>query len=178
MVQPIIIKTLDRGDISKIIEVLKEPYMLDRQEYYHNYFHFCLQENTDGKRVTFVAFDGNSVTGYVNVIFQSGYPYFKEKNIPEINDLYVVPVSRKHGIGKMLLETCEFYTRNLGYDFIGLGVGLYQSYGNAQRLYTKLGYQLDGNGLMYSNKPVSPGNSVIVDDELLLYLYKKLDETT
>ena len=58
--------------------------------------------------------------------------------------------------------------------YIGLGVGLYKDYGSAQRLYTKNGYIFDGNGLMYNNIEVIPGKDVFVDDELLLYLYKKI----
>ncbi len=58
--------------------------------------------------------------------------------------------------------------------FIGLGVGLYKDYGNAQRMYTSRGYVLDGRGITYNNVPVIPGNSVIVDDDLLLYLVKDL----
>jgi GNAT superfamily N-acetyltransferase len=111
--------------------------------------------------------------GYVNIIFESLYPYFKEKNIPEINDLYVVPEYRKNGIGKRLLNKCERFVSGK-YDNIGLGVGLYKDYGNAQRLYTKNGYALDGNGLIYNGAKVEPGKSVVVDDDLLIYLYKKL----
>lgn len=57
---------------------------------------------------------------------------------------------------------------------IGLGVGLYKDYGNAQRMYTSRGYILDGRGMSYKNIPVIPGETVIVDDELLLYLVKDL----
>lgn len=61
--------------------------------------------------------------------------------------------------------------------FIGLGVGLYKDYGNAQRMYTARGYILDGRGMMYNNIPVIPGQLVMVDDDLLLYLTKDLQSS-
>ncbi|MNI79537.1 hypothetical protein D3C73_1359990 [compost metagenome] len=60
------------------------------------------------------------------------------------------------------------------YTRIGLGVGLYQDYGNAQMMYTKRGYVMDGKGITYKNVQVVPGQPVMVDDELLLYLVKDL----
>lgn len=66
------------------------------------------------------------------------------------------------------LET-EVFT---SFDTIGIGFGLYASYGTAQRLYTKRGYIPDGRGLMYDNLPAVPGSQVRVDDELTLYLTK------
>ncbi|RED65139.1 hypothetical protein DFP98_12130 [Cohnella phaseoli] len=57
---------------------------------------------------------------------------------------------------------------------VGLGVGLYEDYGNAQRLYGKRGYIPDGRGLMYANEAVHPGRTVTVDDDLLLYMVKQL----
>jgi hypothetical protein len=62
-------------------------------------------------------------------------------------------------------------------QLIGLGVGLYKDYGNAQRMYCKRGYVLDGNGISYQNLEVKPGETVVLDDELLLYLVKELTAT-
>ncbi len=73
----------------------------------------------------------------------------------------------------MLIDECEKHV-STGYEYIGLGVGLYKDYGSAQRLYIKNGYIFDGNGLMYNNTEVKPGNDVFVDDDLLLYLTKRL----
>jgi GNAT superfamily N-acetyltransferase len=168
------IKVITQDDIAGIVEVLKEPYMLGREDQYISYFNKCHDQNKSGDRITYVAYYEEKVAGYVNIIFRPAYPYFADMNIPEINDLYVVPSCRKKGIGWKLINTCEEYAAKAGFERIGLGVGLYKDYGSAQRLYTKNGYILDGNGLMYENKQVSPGSNVFVDDELLLYLYKEL----
>lgn len=174
MENKITVRRLDQEDITRILSMMKEPYMLGREDYYRSYFNRCFNENLSSRRITFVAVDGAMTAGYVNVIFQSDYQFFKDNNIPEINDLYVTPAYRKKGIGGKLLSACEKYAKEHGYHKIGLGVGLYRDYGSAQRLYTRNGYGLDGNGLMYLNKPVEPGRTVTVDDELLLYLYKQL----
>lgn len=60
-----------------------------------------------------------------------------------------------------------------GFGEVGIGVGLYQDYGAAQRLYFRLGYSPDGRGITYKCKSVTPGESYPVDD-LILWLRKKL----
>jgi hypothetical protein len=54
-------------------------------------------------------------------------------------------------------------------SIVGIGVGLYQSYGSAQRLYAKRGYIPDGRGVMYKQQPVTPGFDTCVDDDLNLH---------
>ncbi len=174
MEDKIFIKVMEFEDIQKILEVLKEPHMIERSSYFKEYIHRCYQENVSEDRITFVAYVDDVAAGYVNIIFRSQYEHFQENNIPEINDLYVVPGNRKIGIGKQLIDTCEKNAKEQNYEYIGLGVGLYRDYGSAQRLYTKNGYILDGKGLMYNNQLVNPGTNIFVDDDLLLYLYKKL----
>ncbi|WP_274365632.1 hypothetical protein [Paenibacillus thermotolerans] len=57
-------------------------------------------------------------------------------------------------------------------DVVGIGVGLFESYGAAQRMYAKRGYVPDGRGVMYREQPVAPGSEVCVDDDLNLYMVK------
>lgn len=163
------ISILDEEHVSDIVEATSGSNVRRQGEYLRK----CIRENQEKKRVTFVAFNGNDFAGMVNIIFESSYPYFKSNNIPEINDLLVVPRFRNQGVAKMLLDETERFASNK-YERIGLGVGLYKDYGSAQRLYFKNGYIPDGNGLMYSNSEVIPGSHVRVDDDLLIYLYKQL----
>jgi hypothetical protein len=58
------------------------------------------------------------------------------------------------------------------HGIVGIGVGMYASYGSAQRMYAKRGYIPDGRGITYNNEVVDPGSSVRVDDELVLYMTK------
>lgn len=85
----------------------------------------------------------------------------------------IFPEYRKRQIASKLFDELERIAAKTS-RFIGLGVGLYKDYGNAQRMYTSRGYILDGRGMMYNNVPVIPGQPIMVDDELLLYLTKDL----
>ena len=59
-------------------------------------------------------------------------------------------------------------------DAVYLGVGLHSGYGSAQRMYVKRGYVPDGSGVWYRDTACAPYAPCINDDELVLYLSKKL----
>ena len=131
----------------------------------------CWEENKAGKRITLLAFYKGEFAGSLHLLKESNYPFFKENNIPEINDFNVIPPLRQMGIGNALMDKIEEIALKQ-YGIVGLGVGLYLSYGSAQRMYAKRGYIPDGRGVMYNNEPVPPGTQVCVDDELNLFLTK------
>ena len=136
-----------------------------------------LKEQELGARIVWVAHVKDEFAGYITLKWQSGYPSFKEQNIPEIMDLNVLPHFRKMGIGSMLLDTAEKQAATKS-KIIGIGVGLYAGedggYGPAQRLYVKHGYIPDGKGVTYNYEPTIPGNSYALDDDLVLWFTKKL----
>ncbi len=138
-----------------------------------DYFYTCLEENQQSSRVTLLAYDEGKLAGCCHLLFQSEYPNFQMENIPEINDLNVFPEFRRRGIASALMDECERIASK-STTAIGLGVGLYRDYGNAQMMYTQRGYVLDGNGVFYQNIEVKPGEQVRVDDDLLVYLIKQL----
>ncbi|GIO31689.1 MULTISPECIES: GNAT family N-acetyltransferase [Paenibacillus] len=138
-----------------------------------DYYDRCLRENREGTRMTLMAFCGEELAGCCHLLRQSKYPYFQERGIPEINDLNVFPEFRRKGIASRMFDEFERIAAEQ-YSHIGLGVGMYEDYGNAQRMYTTRGYVLNGQGLTYRNEKVKPGESVMVDDDLILYLIKKL----
>lgn len=163
------IRALDEDMVDKIVIALEGTNVARSREYLER----CLAENKQSEKITYVATINGDIAGLVNIIYKSDYPFFRENNIPEINDLLVHPKYRKLGIGSSLVGKAE-ETASKTYGYIGLGVGLYKDYGPAQRLYAKRGYIPDGNGIVYKNKEVKPGTNVFVDDNLLIYLYKKL----
>jgi hypothetical protein len=79
-----------------------------------------------------------------------------------------------------ITPTPEFYENVAGkeagkfYDIVGLGVGLYDGYGSAQKLYIAKGYKPDGLGITYDYKSIEPGSQVCLDDDLVLWFTKKL----
>ena len=163
------VNVLNEDIIERIVIGLEGTNVARSKEYLER----CLDENKLHERITYVAIFNGELAGLVNLIYKSDYPFFRENNIPEINDLLVHPKYRKLGIGLSLIKKAEEIARKT-YEYIGLGVGLYGDYGSAQRLYVKNGYIPDGNGIVYNNKEVKPGTNVFVDDDLLIYLYKKL----
>lgn len=57
---------------------------------------------------------------------------------------------------------------------VGIAVGLHPGYNAAQRLYAKRGYIPDARGIMYRNRFVEDGASVVLDDDLVMHLTKQL----
>lgn len=136
-------------------------------------FQRYVAEEEAGLRTTRFAFLSDVFVGYLNVIWQSGYPPFSAAQIPEISDFNVLPSFQKQGIGTALMEESERVIA-LRSPVAGVGVGMTQDYGNAQRLYVRRGYIPDGRGLMTHERPVVYGESVLVDDGLVLYFTKRL----
>jgi GNAT superfamily N-acetyltransferase len=135
------------------------------------YFQRCLGEG----RAIFVAYDaGGEAVGYAQLNPAPHYPPFRAQKIPEIQDLNVLPASRGQGIGGALVARCEDAARKTGAAEIGLGVGLDQSYGAAQRLYVKRGYVPDGRGALWDEEPVRKGALKPLDDNLTLKMTKVL----
>lgn len=164
---------LVRLDNEEFVTKLKIEFERNRFIREHNYFKKCYEENKISDRVTIIAFYNEKLAGCGHLIKKSDYPYFNENNIPEINDLNVFPAFRKKGIAGTIIDELEKIASET-YDTIGIGVGLYQDYGSAQRLYCKKGYIPDGNGIQYNEKQVLPGTYVLVDDYLNLYFTKRL----
>jgi GNAT superfamily N-acetyltransferase len=128
------------------------------------------QENT---RVVWLAYEGEQLAGYITLRWQSLYEPFRKEEIPEIVDLNILPPFRCKGIASQLLEIAEHEASRKSL-IVGIGVGLYDDYGAAQKLYVKRGYIPDGRGVTYQYRPVVPGNLIPLDDDLVLWFTKKL----
>ena len=170
-----VIRRLKESDISVIVEAfIHSNWTLKPKELFEKY----LLEQQNNKRIVFVAFDNEKFAGYVTLVWKSQYSFFYENHIPEIMDLNVLPIFRKKGIGTNLLLQAEIAAKEES-PVVGLGVGLYAGidggYGAAQQLYVKMGYVPDGKGITYHYKYVLPGNSFILDDDLVLWFIKSLE---
>jgi GNAT superfamily N-acetyltransferase len=131
-------------------------------------------EQEHRKRVVAIAWNDGAPVGYGTLIWESPYENFRQAGIPEINNLSAARAVRNRGIATALIRHFERCAATAGRTAIGLGFGLYADYGPAQRLYFRLGYRPDGRGITYANKPVAPGESVRLDDDLVLWLTKSL----
>jgi GNAT superfamily N-acetyltransferase len=128
-----------------------------------------LAEQADGTRDVLVATVDGEFAGYVTVRWES--PYFG--NIPEIQDFNVLPKLRRRGIGTALMDAAEA-TVAQRFAVVGIGVGLYPDYGQAQRMYVRRGYLPDGRGLIYDGRQVAPMEMIRNDDSATLMFTKHL----
>jgi len=134
---------------------------------------YCLDQQ-QGKLSVFVAHTERDYIGHAALVWATDYPHFARLDIPEIQDLNVLPDYRNRGVGTTIVTMCE-NEAFLRVSTVGIGVGLHPGYNNAQRLYPKLGYIPDGNGVHYGTVPVKEGNSYLFDDDLALFFTKSRD---
>ena len=101
---------------------------------------------------------------------------FKGKGYPIVVNFNVLRKYQRKGIGNRMMDVVERIAKQQA-DTVCLGVGLCDAYGSAQRMYAKRGYIPDGSGVWYRGKPCVQYETVCtVDDDLLLFLTKKLTE--
>jgi GNAT superfamily N-acetyltransferase len=132
-----------------------------------------LAEQLAGTRACLVATVDRQFAGYVTVNWVPTYSAFVEQQIPEIQDLNVLPRFRRKGLATRLLDRAEEEI-SLRSSVAGIGVGLHPGYNQAQRLYVRRGYIPDGRGVTYRNHYVAEGMQVVLDDDLVLYLTKRI----
>ncbi len=164
------LKEFSRNELALFQESFKDTYLSDRFDLFKKY----LKEHSEKNRYVLLACSDEKIVGYVTLKYVSDYENFARNHIPEIVDFNVVPRFRKRGIGRKLLKRIESVAKKSGYAQIGIGVGLSEDYGAAQRLYVKMNYIPDATGLHYDAKPVQKGTTVRVDDSLAVYLIKNL----
>lgn len=138
------------------------------------YFEHCLARQDKGDLIVLImALDGVDV-GYGLLNWVPKYTLYRKLGIAEVQDLNVLQHYRRQGIASRLIACCEDMVRAKGHDQIGIAVSVHGSYGPAQRLYFKLGYEPDGTGVTYDRAPVDFAAFKPVDDQLCLMLIKDL----
>ena len=165
------IRGMLESDISDIFTAFENT----EQRIDKNRLQLYFEEQNRGERTVFVTVEDGKTAGYVTLIPRAKEGPFKNTDIPEIKDFNVAPAFRRKGIGNSIMETVESYVKSTR-SIVSLSVGLYADYSSAQRMYCKRGYILDGSGLWYGDNQIPPGTNAFVDDDLVLYLYKSLND--
>jgi len=137
---------------------------------YERYF----SEQQSGEREVLVALVDGAFAGYLAIVWHPEYEPFQKGGVPGIQDLNVLPEFRRRRIATALMDGAEEMIKARS-SIVGVGVGMYADYGNAQRLYVKRGYVPDGRGLTYQGSVLKPMETAVVDDDLVLYFTKELD---
>ncbi|MGN0763719.1 MAG: GNAT family N-acetyltransferase, partial [Aristaeellaceae bacterium] len=91
----------------------------------------------------------------------------------EIVDFAVLEKFRGRGVGSKLMDAAEAVAFRYA-DTLYLGVGLHSCYGAAQRMVIPQSYVLVGSGVWYGNQPYPPYAPCGNNDDLVLYLSKRL----
>ena len=156
------------------IDWLAEPFNRLAWSKPDGYFQKCFDAQERGEMIVLVARTGERLHGYLKVVWKPDYPPFRDKGIPEIQDLNIVAASRRRGIATRLLDTAERIVAERS-SVIGIGVGLHPGYAAAQRMYVVRGYVPDAMPLTYDNEFVTEGQDVTLDDKLVLHLTKNLN---
>ncbi len=165
----VVIRLMTKNDVSDIVTAFKNIGWNKPASLFDAY----LEDQKSKKRYVWCAYLNDSFAGYVTLNLNSSYRTFNEQNIPEVNDLNVLPQFRNKGIGSQLLDVAEKQAASLSKS-VGIGFGLYADYGQAQKMYIKRGYIPDGRGITYQYQSVVPGQSYCVDDDLNLWFIKKI----
>lgn len=132
-----------------------------------------LRHRAEGKAIALAAELHGSVAGYINVYPNAQSGAFGGKGLPEIVDFGVLEKYRRRGVGSRLMDAAEAIAARYA-DTVYLGVGLHSGYGSAQRMYVKRGYVPDGSGVWYRDRICKPYAPCENDDDLVLYLSKRL----
>lgn len=136
-------------------------------------FERYFEEQREGVKKVLVAVLQGEVAGYTTLLPQAPAGPFAGMGWPEVCDFNVLEKFQRRGIGSRILAVAEDLASQTS-GTICLGVGLHSGYGAAQRLYVKRGYMFDGSGLWYRDKPLEQYAPCAADDDLVLYLSKKL----
>lgn len=132
-----------------------------------------IQHQSEGKSISLVAEYNGNIAGYINIYPDSEWGAFANQGYPEIVDFGVLEKYRRNGIGSKLMNIAEQIASEYA-DIVYLGVGMHAGYGSAQRMYVKRGYVPDGSGVWYGDKVCEQYGNCRNDDDLVLYLSKKL----
>jgi len=163
------IRPIERADAESF------EYAFLRQGWHKSAIQFIeyYKQQQAGKRKVFVAEFEGEVLGYVTLLPEAENGPFMGKKIPEIVDFNVLKAYQHNGIGTALIEAAEHEASKMS-DCVCLGVGLHSGYGTAQRMYVKRGYVPDGSGVWYNGEPLAEMAETVNDDDLNLFLLKKL----
>ena len=164
-----LIRLLESEDIPRIVKAFQQLGWNKPASQYERY----LMEQALEVRDVYIAFINGQFTGYLTICWSSSYAPFQKEKIPEIVDFNVLPNFRRQGIGAQLMDKAESEIAKVS-SMAGIGVGMTPDYGAAQRLYVLRGYIPDGRGLHYRGHYLKFSEEITVDDNLALYLTKKL----
>ena len=89
--------------------------------------------------ITFVAVEENTVIGFASVILRNRAPFFRDRHMGVIMDVYVKRERRGEGIGTKLVSGAERWIKNKGIDLTTVTVAPENEEG--VKFWSKMGYK-------------------------------------
>jgi GNAT superfamily N-acetyltransferase len=120
----------------------------------------------DTAQTYLVAWDGSAPVGHAHVAWEGGHA-----GAPEIQDMYVLPERRGHGIGAALVDAAEQLAAERGHERMSLSVS---DAGEARPLYERLGYRDAGLPPLRVEGTIMIRGEPLEVDDTLVYLVKPL----
>ena len=133
--------------------------------------HFA--DHAEGQGDTLLARVHDQLAGFLTIRWQSRNPQFRREGIPLIHHLLVFEAFQRQGIAMQLMEAAEQLIATRA-RWAGITVGLFDAYGPAQRLYAQRGYLPDGRGACQGHRPLTQGEMVTMDHDLIIWMTKDL----
>ena len=164
-----------RDMLAKDVDEFFRKFTLQGWKKQKHVFETYYNEKVNEVRNVIVAEIDGDTAGYITLIKSTEKGPFCGKNIPEIRDFNVFKKFQHQGIGNKLMDVIEIIAGKIC-THVSIAVGLHSGYGTAQRLYVKRGYIPDGTGVWHNGKIGTPYNTLINDDDLVLYFIKDLSE--
>jgi ribosomal protein S18 acetylase RimI-like enzyme len=127
----------DVGAVAPLFDAYRQFYKRPSNEEAARRFLFA--RLSKGESVLFLAWSGNAAIGFVHL-----YPVFSSTNLTRqwiLNDLYVIPEARKHGVAHALMSRVQQFAESTQAD--GLTLETASDNHPAQRLYERLGWKRD-----------------------------------
>jgi GNAT superfamily N-acetyltransferase len=127
-----------------------------------------LPQHLEERSTYLVAWEDTVPVGHAHIAWSGTH-----LELPEIQDVFVLPELRRRGIASQLTHAAEAEARARGWDRISLSVS---QDGNpaASRLYAKLGYVDAGVGPVRAFGQVMLRSGPLDVDDALVYLVKEL----
>ncbi len=166
----VVIRKAEKTDIALLQGMAEAMKQVKEPDYFALQFDYAEQ---DGRLVFIAEAEGRDVA-YCIFNWKPKYGYFRIHDIPEIQDLNVLPEYRRRGVATQMIAHCEALARKKKCPLIGIGVAVHSVSGPAQKLYASLGYIPDGFGVTYDRATVASGEFRPVDDQLCLMMVKEL----
>ncbi len=127
-----------------------------------------------GDRKVFIAEYENEILGYITLLRNSKLGPYKDKYIPQIDDLSVLKPYQQHGLGAYLINVAEKTAVKFS-EQICVAIPFTATCDISQNMFSKRDYKLQGTGIWSLDSRVSDGESIILNDDIKVYLIKSLE---